>query len=316
MICTCFLDVVKHRTAGDPQDQEVFWTHYSVKEIREQMSERGFPVSRYDVANLMKTFGFKRRSLAKTRSPKKVENRNDQFEKIAKLKEFFLSEGYPVLSLDTKKKELLGDFHRSGTYFGTKTQHVYDHDFPSYAEGKVIPHGIYDVGHNKGYLSLGISRDTSEFVCDNVEYFWKNSLQWEYPTTEWVLFLCDSGGSNNCRHYIFKEDLYNLAQRLQINIMVAHYPTYCSKYNPIEHRLFPHIHQKWKGVVFKDIQIVKERAAKTTTKTGLSVEVVINEREYATKRQCRDQFKNNISDYLFFDQELPKWNYSVRYKPL
>ena len=99
MICTCFLDVVKHRTAGDPQDQEVFWTHYSVKEIREQMSERGFPVSRYDVANLMKTFGFKRRSLAKTRSPKKVENRNDQFEKIAKLKEFFLSEGYPVLSL-------------------------------------------------------------------------------------------------------------------------------------------------------------------------------------------------------------------------
>ena len=312
----CFLEVVKHRTAGSPQDEEVFWTHYSVIEIQEKMLEKGFEVSRYDVSNLMKFFNYKRRSLAKTDAPKKVEHRNEQFEKIAYLKDFFLSQGYPVFSLDTKKKELLGSFYRSGTYFGTKTQSVYDHDFPSYAEGKVIPHGIYDVGDNKGYLSLGISKDTSKFVCDNFEYFWKKSLQWKYPDTEWVLFLCDSGGSNNCRHYIFKEDLYKLAQKLQLNIMVAHYPTYCSKYNPIEHRLFPHVHQKWQGIVFKNIQIVKEQALKTSTKTGLSVEVVINNGDYSTKRQYKEEFKNNIENYLYFDEDLPRWNYSVMYKPL
>jgi hypothetical protein len=277
---------------------------------------KGLKVSRYDVLNLMKFFKYKQRSLAKTDEPKKVENRNEQFEKIAKLKDFFLSQNCPVLSFDTKKKELIGNFYRSGTYFGTKTQSVYDHDFPSYADGKVVPHGIYDVGDNKGYLSLGTNKDTSKFVCDNFEYFWKSKLQWKYPNAEWVLFLCDSGGSNNCRHYIFKEDLYNLAQKLQINIMVAHYPTYCSKYNPIEHRLFPHIHRKWQGVVFKNIQIVKERASLTTTKTGLTVDVVINDRDYSYKRAYKQDFKNNINEYIFFDEVLPKWNYSVIYKPL
>jgi len=312
----CFLRVVKHRTAGNPQDEELFWTHYSIKEIQEKMEHLGTKVSRHDVVNLMKFFNYKRRSLAKLEELKKVEGRNEQFEKIAMLKEFFLSKGYPVLSLDTKKKELLGNFYRSGTYFGTKTQRVYDHDFPSYSDGKVVPHGIYDVGDNKGYLTLGTSSDTSEFVCDNFEYFWKRDLQWKYPDSEWVLLLCDGGGSNNCRHYIFKEDLYKLAQRLQLNIMVAHYPTYCSKYNPIEHRLFPHVHRMWQGMVFKNIQIVKERADKTSTKTGLTVEVVINNRTYQTKRKYEEEFKTNITNYFYFDESLPKWNYSVFYKPL
>lgn len=280
------------------------------------MSELGSPVSRHDVCNLMSFFKYKRRSLAKTDEPKKVENRNEQFEKIGRLKDNFLAQDYPVFSLDTKKKELLGNFHRSGNYFGTKTQSVYDHDFPSYSDGKVIPHGIYDIGDNKGYLSLGLSKDTSNFVCDNFENFWINTLQWKYPEAEWVLFLCDSGGSNNCRHYLFKEDLYNLSQKLQINIMVAHYPTYCSKYNPIEHRLFPHIHRKWKGLVFKDIQIVKERASKASTKTGLSVDVVINEREYPINRIYKPEFKKNIKQYIIFDEDLPLWNYYVKYKPL
>ena len=280
------------------------------------MSILGIEVSRHDVSNLMKFFNYKRRSLAKTDEPIQVENRNEQFEKIATLKDFFLSEGYPVFSLDTKKKELLGNFYRSGTYFGTVTQSVLDHDFPSFSSGKVIPHGIYDVGDNKGYLSLGTSKDTSKFVCDNFEYFWVNQLQWKYPNTEWILFLCDSGGSNNCRHYLFKEDLYDLSQKLQVNILVAHYPTYCSEYNPIEHRCFPHIHRKWQGVVFKNIQIVKERAAKTTTKTGLTVEVVINEKDYSAKRAYNPEFKNNINDFVSFDEELPLWNYSVKYKPL
>lgn len=313
---TCFLEVVKHRTAGSPQEEEVFWTHYTIKEIRSKMAEKGYAASRHDVLNLMRFFKYKRRTLLKTEEPAQVEDREEQFAKIAVLQEVFLENGYPVFSIDTKNKELIGNFYRAGTYFGTESQKVNDHDFPSFSDGKVIPHGIYDVGDNKGYLSLGTTKDTAEFVCHNFEYFWQKHLQWKYDDREWVLFLCDSGGSNNCRHYIFKEGLYKLAQRLQINIVVAHYPTYCSKYNPIERRLFCHIHRAWQGTVFKNIQIVKELAEKTSTDTGLSIEVTINNRNYTTERKYSEEFKTNINNYIVFDEKLPKWNYSVLYKPL
>lgn len=311
-----FLDVVEHRTAGSPQEEEIYWTHYTVKEIQDEMSNKGCEVSRHDVKNLMFCFGYKRRSLLKKEELGQVEGRNEQFEKIAKLKDAFLENGYPIFSIDSKKKELIGNFYRSGSYWGTKSQKVYDHDFGSFAKGKVIPHGIYDVGDNKGYISLGRTKDTSEFVCDNFEYFWKEHLQWKYQDTDWILFLCDSGGSNNCRHYLFKEDLYKLSQRLQMNILVAHYPTYCSKYNPIEHRLFCHLHKAWNGSVFKNIQIVKELAEKTSTETGLSVEIRINNKNYFSKRKYKQDFKENINRYIRFDEILPKWNYSVSYKPL
>lgn len=261
-------------------------------------------------------FKYKRRTLLKTKAMGEVEGRNEQFEKIAKLKDSFLANGFPVFSLDSKKKELLGDFYRAGTYYGTQSQQVYDHDFPSFSKGKIVPHGIYDIGDNKGYLSLGTNKDTSTFICDNFEYFWKEHLQWKYQQSESILFLCDSGGSNNCRHYLFKEDLYQLAQKLQLNIVVAHYPTYCSKYNPIEHRFFCHLHRAWQGTVFKNIQIVKELAEKTSTKTGLEIEVKINNKDYSEKRKYKNEFKSNIKDYIFFDEKSPLWNYSVFYKPL
>jgi len=293
------LEIVEHRTAGSPQDEEIFWTHYNPKDIQEKMLEKGFAVSRYDVNNLMIFFKYKRRSLVKTKTYAQVEGRNEQFEKIAQLKETFLEAGCPVFSIDTKKKEFLGDFYRSGTYYGTKSQTVYDHDFSSYATGKIVPHGIYDIADNRGYV-----------------FFWEQILQWKYSGKKWILFLCDSGGSNNCRHYLFKEDLYKLAQRIQMNILVAHYPTYCSKYNPIEHRLFCHVHRAWQGTVFKNIQIVKELAQQTTTKTGLSVEVRINEKDYTAKRSYKQEFKENINQYISFDENSPKWNYSVFHKPL
>ncbi len=167
-----------------------------------------------------------------------------------------------------------------------------------------------------GLISPKWHKDTSEFVCHNFEYFWQKQLQWKYDGKEWMLFLCDSGGSNNCRHYIFKEDLYKLAQRLQVNIVVAHYPTYCSKYNPIERRLFCHVHRAWQGTVFKNIQIVKQLSEKTSTETGLSVDVTVNNRDYKAERQYAQEFKTNIGNYIVFDEKLPKWNYTILYKPL
>ena len=129
---------------------------------------------------------------------------------------------------------------------------MYDHDFPSLAAGVVVPHGIYDLVQNKGYMSLGQSKDTSEFLCDNLRYHWQESIQKDYPEATERLLLMDGGGSNSCLHYIVKEDLQQLADELKIKLTIAHYPAYCSKYNPIEHRLFPHLQRSWEGVVFEN----------------------------------------------------------------
>lgn len=184
---------------------------------------------------------------------------------------------------------------------------VYDHDFPSLAAGVVVPHGIYDVTQNKGYVSLGTSKDTSEFLCDNLRHHWQTSRQADYPQATEMLLLMDGGGSNSCLHYIVKEDLQKLATALQVKITVAHYPAYCSKYNPIEHRLFPHVQRSWEGVVFANYQMVKEQVEQTTTSTGLRVVAWLNEKVYQSGRKYGANFKATMQ--IVFDQVLPKCNY-------
>lgn len=305
-----FAQVVENYTAGSPTDDAVKWTGLRPLELRQRLKEHNYEVSDYIVHQLLDDAGLRRRSYLKAACLDKVPHRNDQFERIALLKERFLDLGMPVLSIDTKQKELLGNFYRAGHYYDKAHRKVNDHDFKSAAHGLVIPHGIYDVGDNFGYLTLGSSHDTSAFVCDNLAHFWQSDLQWKYPHAEWMLLLCDGGGSNNSRHYLVKEDLWFLAQLLDINIVVAHYPPYCSKWNPIEHRLFSHIHQAWKGAVFHNIHMVKELADKAQTKTGLEVKVWINPKQYSIGRKPTLEFTDNIHDFVQFDQELPQWNYS------
>lgn len=296
-------------TAGKPQDDTVKWIGLKPTEIQAKLAELNYEVSLYMVQQLLADAGLKRRSYLKDASAKEIPFRNEQFEKIADLKNFFLKAGLPVFSIDVKHKELLGNFYRDGKYYDFKHRKVNDHDFPSMSTGTVVPHGIYDIADNFGYLTLGTSKDTSEFFCDNLSAYWQSDFQWKYPDADWMLLLCDGGGSNNSRHYIVKQDLYNLAQELNINIVMAHYPPYCSKWNPIEHRLFCHIHRAWEGTIFHNIQIVKERAELTATKTGLAVKVRINNKEYLTKRKVSPDFKENIQKFVTFDEELPQWNY-------
>jgi len=173
----------------------------------------------------------------------------------------------------------------------------------------MVPHGIYDLGDNQGYLSLGKSKDTSEFVCDNIEAWWESDLQWKYPEANWALILCDGGGSNNSRSYLVKQDFYRLAQRLEINLLIAHYPAYCSKYNPIEHRFFCHLHRAWEGAVFHNLQIPLTLAQETYTQTGLQVKARLNLKTYQTQRTVCPQFRENLNQYVHFDQDIPQWNY-------
>ena len=285
------------------------------KEIQAKLLDKEHSVSYYIAKQLIRFRKLKRRSYLKTvtigtSSP----FRNDQFEKISHLKEYFFSQNLPVFSIDTKKKELLGNFHRSGHYYDKVARHVNDHDFESHADGKIVPHGIYDLAQNKGYMTLGTSKDTSAFVCDNIAHFWKSDLQWVYPNAEWMLIFCDGGGSNNARHYIVKQDFCKLAKYLKMNIMIAHYPPYCSKYNPIEHRLFAHVHHAWDGAIFSNIHIVKELTSNTSTKTGLEVITRINHNKYITKRPVNEVFKKNINDFVIFDENLPQWNYVIKHQ--
>lgn len=307
-----FAQLVNDYQAGDPEEQAVRWLGLQPAQIQQLLAKQNYEVSYYMIYQLLAQAGLRKRSYLKAATLDRVPNRDEQFEKIAELKRHFLDAGLPVLSIDTKKKELIGNFYRAGQYFDNEYRMVNDHDFKSFADGIVIPHGIYDIADNYGYLTLGCSKDTSAFVCDNLEYFWTQDLQWKYPDTDWLLILCDGGGSNNSRHYIVKQDFYNLAQRLDINIVIAHYPPYCSKWNPIEHRLFCHIHRAWKGTIFSSLEIVKELAELTVTKTGLKVKARINKNQYELKRPVSEQFKSNIEQFIQFDEQLPQWNYIIK----
>ena len=291
-------------------NEKVRWTNLKTSAIVRLFGEKGVETSRFIVHQLTKLKGFVKRKMSKTMTIKEVVNRDEQFQQISKTVAEFKQKGLPILSIDTKKKEFIGQFYRAGKSSCQAARKVYDHDFGSLAEGVVVPHGIYDVQQNKGYLSLGKSKDTSEFLCDNLKHYWQNNLQKEYPEAQEMLLLMDGGGSNSCLHYIVKEDLQALANELEMTITIAHYPAYCSKYNPIEHRLFPHLQRSWDGVVFENYEIIKEYAEKTTTQTGLQVVVWINEKVYQTGRKYSDNFKEMMT--IKFDEILPKWNYQIQ----
>ena len=309
-----FAQVVEDFTAGDPGCDQVRWISLKPSHLRYKLAQRNTEVSLYLIGQLLQQAGLRKRSYLKSACLDQVPQRDEQFNKIASLKTYFMQAGWPVLSMDTKKKEMLGNFYRQGHYYDQQARRVNDHDFNSYADGQIIPHGLYDLADNFGYLTLGSSRDTSAFVCDNLAHFWTSDLQWKYPDADWMLLLCDGGGSNNARHYIVKQDLYQLAQLLDINIVVAHYPPYCSKWNPIEHRLFSHLHRAWQGSVFHDIETAKELAEMTHTTTGLGLKARINPQAYYTKRRVNPHFRENITEYVHFDPDLPQWNYTFHPK--
>jgi hypothetical protein len=303
-----FLEVLRDHTAGDPMREDVRWTDLTREEISQRLAERGTPAGKRVVKQLLKKHRYVKRKArkAKAMGPRHPD-RNAQFENIARLKQQYLEEGQPVLSMDAKKKELLGSFYRDGKPYTQEAIKVFDHDFPTAASGVVFPHGLYDVGLNRGHINLGTSHETSAFACDSIERWWQQVGRAQYPQATKLLLLCDGGGSNSANRYVFKEELQGLAGRLGLEIRVAHYPPYCSKYNPIEHRLFPHVTRACQGVVFHTVGIVKALMEKTRTRTGLRVTVDILDKVYEIGRKCTKGFKETMK--IIFDDFLPKWNY-------
>lgn len=301
-----FVEVIIDHTAGDPTD-DVIWTHLTQLEIADRLAERQTPVSTAVVRQLLKDFDFSKRQAQKKRSMGHHPDRNAQFEYIAQLKQEYLEAGNPVISMDSKSKEPLGNFFRAGRLYSKGVLETYDHDFRSQADALVIPHGLYDLARNLGHITLGLSHDTSEFACDSLGRWWRRSGHRAYPESDMMLLLCDCGGSNSYRHYIFKEDLQRLVNSLGMPIRVAHYPPYCSKHNPIEHRLFPHVTRACRGVIFHTLEIVKRFISKTSTRAGLRVTVSVLDKLYETKRKATEEFKKAMP--ILFDDFLPDWNY-------
>ena len=299
--------VLEDHTAGDPMREDAVWTDLTPREIREALAEKDLSVSLDTVRLLLDHEGYGRRQIVKYLDMGEHADRDAQFKNIARIKAEYLASGDPILSIDTKKKELLGTFYRDGRVYTRQGLLAYDHDFPSYADGVVVPYGLYDIRRNFGYVSLGTSKDTTEFACDSIAWWWNEHGKRLYPTAGKVCLLCDGGGSNSSTKYVFKEDLEKLSDRIGLEVRVAHYPPYCSKYNPIERRMFCHVTRACQGVLFDSVATVKRLIEKTRTATGLGVVVEVLDKVYETGRKYAEGFKESMK--ILFDDYLPKWNY-------
>lgn len=306
-------EILEAHSAGSPTDQSVRWTDLKPMQLAQELLQRGYEVGRNTAAKLLDRAGYRRRSLRKELITGQVDphERDQQFRHIDALRRQAHARGIPVLCVDTKKKELLGDLHRRGQCYSTDIQYVYDHDFRHLATGFLIPHGVYDYFHNAGFLTLGTSRETSAFVCDAIALAWEEDRHAHYPDAEEILLTFDAGGANAVRSVRFKEDILALSKRLGLRLRVAHYPPYTSKWHPIEHRLFSQVERTWRGVILDSPTTALETVQRTRTQTGLTVKARILDTAYELGRKCSDTFNDIKDKFIRHDDVLGKWNYVV-----
>jgi hypothetical protein len=238
-------------------------------------------------------------------------DRNRQFEYIAAQKKAFLEAGLPVVSVDTKKKELVGNFKNSGQEWCQNPKRVNLHDFAQDAVGRAVPYGIYDVGHNLGFVCVGDSADTPEFAVSAIALWWEREGKALYPDASALLILCDAGGSNGCRPRAWKQQVQEqLSDRFGLEVSVCHYPTGCSKWNPVEYRLFGPISINWSGQPLRSFETVLSCIRGTTTQTGLQVSAFLLSRVFATGQSVSKDVMQALN--LHFHVVCPRWNYTFK----
>jgi len=293
-------NILEARSAGSPTDPAVRWTDLKPLQLTQELCQRGYQISRNTAAHLLDCAGFRRRALRKEliTGPVDPGERNQQFLYINALRRLARRRGIPVLCVDTKKKELLGNLYRRGHCYSTGIQYVYDHDFRHLASGLLVPHGVYDYFENVGFMTLGTSRETSEFVCDAIALAWEEDCGARYPDAEEILLLFDAGGANAARSLRFKEDAVALAKRLGRRLRIAHYPPYTSKWNPIEHRMFSQVERSFRGVILDSPQTVLQAVQDTRTETGLRITARILDKVYEVGRKCSDTFRDIKDSFI------------------
>jgi hypothetical protein len=297
------------RTAGSPDDEDLIFTDLTPPQLSQEMEKLGTPVSPQPIADWLHEAGVRLRKISKCLAGGESEERNAQFENIACLIEQYENAGNPWFSIDTKAKEHLGTMYRQGRSYCSAPFQAFDHDFPSWADGVVIPHGIYDRQRNVGHINLGLSRDTTEFACESFRYFWNTLSKRHYADASSIMLTCDCGGSNSALKYLFKFDLQRLVNQIKLPIRIAHYPSYCSKYNPIERRFFPHVGRACTGKLLENLDRVVELMRKTSTTTGLHTTVHVLKKIYGVGRIATKAMRATLN--IIYDKMIPRWNYVI-----
>jgi len=286
------------------------WSRRSTYRLSEELKQYNITACPNSVGNILKDNNFSlrvnRRCIAETQHP----DRNRQFEIIAEIRKRFEDAGHPIISVDSKKKELIGNFKNPGKTWRTESDDVLCHEFRSQAIGITTPYGIFEPVYNIGTVVVGISSDTSEFAVDCIETWLTQIAQRRYQKAKELLILCDNGGSNGARTRLWKYRLYHtFCKQYGITVRVCHYPTGASKWNPVEHRLFSFITNNWQGRPLRSFDIVLECIRSTKTNKGLKVEALINGKEYQKGVKVTDIEMENIG--FISNDELPLWNYSL-----
>jgi len=297
-------------TKGDPMSP-LLWVSKSLRNLSRELSKKGYNAGYTTVSNLLKDAGYSLQLNRKEREGKSVPDRNAQFEYINEQAKIFLREGQPVISVDTKKKELVGNYKNWGREYTKKGDpvEVNMHDFPDEKEGKVAPYGVYDLGKNKGWVGVGITSDTAEFAVNTIRDWWKKMGKKDYPKASKLMITADCGGSNGNRVRLWKWELQRLANELRMDIHVCHFPPGTSKWNKIEHKMFSYITLNWRGVPLISREAIVQLIGNTTTTTGLKIKSQIDYRKYEKGRGVADRDFESIG--IVLDKFHGEWNYRI-----
>ena len=307
--------IIDGNTYGDPC-KELHWvaSTLSLRKISNILEkEYSISISYVKVSQLLSEMGYSKQVNQKMEqlgipSP----NRNEQFEYIDKTAHEYLENGDPVISVDTKKKENIGNFKNNGAEYRKEKdpRKVLDHDFPIPELGKVIPYGVYALNDNTGFINLGVSHDTAEFAVSSISYWWDAVGKNNYPSAKRLYITCDGGGSNGSRSRNWKFELQQFSNETGLEVMVSHYPPGTSKWNKIEHRMFCYISKNWQGKPLIDIETVISLISSTRTKKGLSITCQLDEKIYETGHKVSDDELSSLN--ITPCEVLGKWNYVIR----
>ncbi len=304
-------DIIEPETRGDPESP-LRWTCKSVRNIMDALKKKKCIISHQTVASILHELEYSLQGNKKTKEGAGHPDRNSQFLYINKIAKDFIIKKDPVISVDTKKKELVGNYKNQGKEWKPKgkPQEVNGHDFPDEDVSKAVPYGVYDIANNKGWVNVGITSDTAEFAVESIGQWWKNMGKKRYPRSRSLLIFADSGGSNGYRSRLWKKEIQKFADNENFQITVCHFPPGTSKWNKIEHKLFSFITMNWRGKPLLTYQTIINLIASTTTKTGLTVKVRLDKRDYKKGIEVskKEMDSINIIKHHFHGE----WNYTIK----
>lgn len=303
------LDTVAPHTAGDPMSTRK-WLNVRRRDIQAKLVEAGHAVSLPVISRLLRGHDYHLRSNRKDAEGPSTPERDAQITHIQEQRDWHEQMGQPLLSIDTKKKELVGNFKNSGQIWCQAPELVNTHDFPGDALGRAVPYGIYDLHHNQAEVYVGQSADTPEFAVDNLAAWCQTELHQRFPDATDMLLLADGGGSNASRSRLFKQQLQDkIADAFDLNVTVCHYPPGASKWNPIEHRVFSEISKTWQGCPLRSFDLVLDYLNDTKTQTGLAVHAQAVNRMYQTGIKVSQEVMDALN--IQFHMVCPQWNYTI-----